>query len=941
MHLPRCSSLVAVLVTALTFSACADRPPGAEPDADAGDGAASPSAAATATDPALAAVGHHFAPGQVIVKLTRPIDPAAPLDLAGLTLRPLKPLPSGTWLMQLDAGHLARRADVAAATLDALDQLRADPAVEYAHENAAFALSLAPSDPEAHPVSGRQAWALHQANLYAAWDVTQGSTGVRIALIDSGRREHPDLVGRWAPGYDFIWDDADPTDDPATHPGGFDWAHGVHVAGIAGARANNATGGAGVCWNCPLVPLRVTPSFSTALNPIGIAYVAELELAVAWAAGPDGGPRRAEVINFSLNHQALTDCHDPLFTGFRQQVERAIARGVVVVSSAGNLPTQNGVTAPRVPATCPGVIAVIASAPGGTIPAYSARGAGTDLVAPGGGLDLEMHYGAGVGCPTSIYGDGTQGVFAPWSYRDGGPDLHCYRHLSGTSMAAPHVSGVVALMRSVNATLTPAQIEQYLLATARLDRVTCPAPGQCGAGMIDAHAAVLAARDGLGADLVITPTALAFPPTRLTTTSAPLALTVRNAAAGTLTAQLGAPPQRLLACAGGPCSCSSAAACTVSAGGGQQATLHVRYAPTAAGPFAANLTVQSNDPGEPSVVVPVTGIGTVSVASISPDVMHFGYVPVGTTAPAQTVTLVNAGTAPLTLTALSPTGHVGDYVITPVTPVPTTVAPGGSASVAVRCAPTSAGRKTIMLALVNDANVPGQPVDIRCEAVAPEARLIVAAPGPHFGGVPVGTAASRAVHVLNVSPGTTTLAFTLSRPAAPFRLTCTSGCACTTTACAGTVTSGQGGASLTLEYAPTAITSHAATLAFTSTAPTLPTASIATTGAGVAGRLEVLQPTSGALELTDGALTGSVIVRNPGALPVALGGWAVEPATKADDVFTVSGPKLASLAPGAVTSWSVTCAPTLRTGVHRGRLLLVVDSTKYNLVELVCRVGPS
>ncbi|MBE7453605.1 MAG: S8 family serine peptidase [Kofleriaceae bacterium] len=138
---------------------------------------------------------------------------------------------------------------------------------------------------------------------------------------------------------------------------------GVHVAGIAGARANNATGGAGVL-ELSARPAARDPVVQHRAQPDRDRLRRRAELAVAWAAGPDGGPRRAEVINFSLNHQTLTErhCHRSLFTGFRQQVERAIARGVVVVSSAGNLPTQNGVTAPRVPATCPGVIAVIASA---------------------------------------------------------------------------------------------------------------------------------------------------------------------------------------------------------------------------------------------------------------------------------------------------------------------------------------------------------------------------------------------------------------------------------------------------------------------------------------------------------------------------------------------------------------------------------------------------
>src|SRR5690606_17001073 len=172
------------------------------------------------------------------------------------------------------------------------------------------------------------------------------------------------------------------------------------------------------------------------------------------------------------------------------------------------------------------------------------------------------------------------------------------------------------------------------------------------------------------------------------------------------------------------------------------------------------------------------------------------------------------------------------YEITPPGPFPITVVPGAAAQFAVRCIPTSSGCKKLTLRLTNDANIQAAPVDVRCDGVLPDARLVVASPGPDFGLIQVGTTASRAVHVLNVSEGSTQLEFTLQRPAAPFDLTCTSGCTCTPLSCSGTVTSGGPSATLALTYAPTELGTHAATLAFVSNSPTLPHASIETSGSG-------------------------------------------------------------------------------------------------------------
>ena len=406
-----------------------------------------------------------FVAGEVIVKLHTPIDGTSPVEVAGQRLVPIVQLPSGSWLMRLD-DHLRRGravADLEADTLDALDALRVDPEVEFAHENARLEWSLAPNDP-LYPSQ----WHWAPSQVPQAWDRTTGSASVRIALIDTGRREHPDLAGRWDPGYDFVDNDGDPT-DPGT------WAHGIHVAGVAGARTNNSTGGAGLCWNCRLIPLRVTPT------------IAQAEQAIAWAAGPDGFPRRADIINMSFN-TSTGDCN--AFPGLRDAITRAGTRGLSVTASAGNHARTNG---PTVPATCPGAIAVAASGPDAVVAPYSNRGPGTDLVAPGGGGNGNTQYGAGIGCiadpnPNDPY-SGTIGVLSTWSIGNS----HCYRYLSGTSMSAPYVAGVIGLMRSARPSITVTEIEHDPRRTAQPTAINCGPAGACGAGLVNADAAVAAA----------------------------------------------------------------------------------------------------------------------------------------------------------------------------------------------------------------------------------------------------------------------------------------------------------------------------------------------------------------------------------------------------------------------------------------------------------------
>ncbi|AGP38734.1 S8 family serine peptidase [Sorangium cellulosum] len=309
-------------------------------------------------------------------------------------------------------------------------------------------------------------WHYPAIRLPEAWELTTGTPNVRIAILDTGRGVHPDLNGKWVPGLEY---DAVAQDANASNTG---WAHANHVAGIAGGSTNNAEGGAGVCWGCQLLNVDVANGdFPDLLN---------MPRAVRWAV--DNG---AQVINLSLGENLNVPCSDPRYSALRDALAFAASRNVTVVAAAGNLSRDFATT---VPAACPGVISVAAADHNNQLASYSNHGAVT-LAAPGGGgvFTTPNGFGAPIGCPEdylSRFTSDTVGVVSAWTTSNGTP---CYRYLSGTSMAAPHVAGVVGLMLSRNPNLTPAQIRQILQSTAQ------PMPscgGNCGAGLLDAAAAV-------------------------------------------------------------------------------------------------------------------------------------------------------------------------------------------------------------------------------------------------------------------------------------------------------------------------------------------------------------------------------------------------------------------------------------------------------------------
>jgi hypothetical protein len=279
-------------------------------------------------------------------------------------------------------------------------------------------------------------WGFDAIEADAAWNVTVGEATQRIGVVDTGtRRDHVDLEAKDVAGYDFVsspWDsgDGDGREGDYSDEGGQGEFHGTHVAGTILARANDGAGVPGLNWRARLVTVR-------ALGTSGSGTLLDIVEGSAWLAGidiegvPPVGPDRVGVINLSLG--ADRTCGE-----FEREVYgEIIDAGVVVVAAAGNDGNDIGTGAP---ANCPGVIAVGAVDASLELAPYSSFDERIDVLAPG--------------------GDDDDGILSC-----DGADPHGYQVLSGTSMAAPHVTGVVSLVQAVNPDLAPADVRSILRAS--------------------------------------------------------------------------------------------------------------------------------------------------------------------------------------------------------------------------------------------------------------------------------------------------------------------------------------------------------------------------------------------------------------------------------------------------------------------------------------------
>lgn len=308
--------------------------------------------------------------------------------------------------------------------------IEADPAVESAEPDQIVvgALAATPARPP-NDTNWNYQWGPRNIGVPGAWSQATGQ-GTVIGIADTGQINHPDLNAKTVPGYDFLSDtyhsrdgdgrDPNPQDQGDWSPGRPSWWHGSHVAGIAAAQTNNRMGIAGVAPDARIQHARV-------LGADGRGYVSDIADGVMWSAGiPVPG------VPVNRNPAAVVNLSEAWDAGscpavMQRAIDRMHAVNVPLVVAAGNAAKSANLASP---ANCPGAIVVGATSYRNQLTGYSNWGPMLDVVAPGGDAASPIW---------STVNTGTYSIGRP-SYGD----------LSGTSMAAPHVAGTIALMKERN-----------------------------------------------------------------------------------------------------------------------------------------------------------------------------------------------------------------------------------------------------------------------------------------------------------------------------------------------------------------------------------------------------------------------------------------------------------------------------------------------------------
>ena len=318
-----------------------------------------------------------------------------------------------------------------------LQELKRSPLrqdTEYIEANYLYHALEVPNDPEYS-----KQWNFRNINVEQAWDETKGD-GITVAVIDTGVSKVPDLkLTKFVKGYDFVNNKDDASDDNG---------HGTHVAGTIAQSTNNGYGVAGIAYQANIMPLKV-------LSGSGGGTIADIAEAIKFAADND-----ADVINMSLGGGGASNM-------IEEAIKYAHSKGVVIIAAAGN----EGRNSSSYPARYPNVMSVSATDAAGDKASYSNFGAGVDISAPGG----------------SETGKIIQNTVDPSSGES------VFVGFQGTSMAAPHVAGVAALVRATGVE-DPTEVVNILKQSSR--KVQEDHLNHFGAGHLDAGAAVKLALKG-------------------------------------------------------------------------------------------------------------------------------------------------------------------------------------------------------------------------------------------------------------------------------------------------------------------------------------------------------------------------------------------------------------------------------------------------------------
>jgi len=291
-----------------------------------------------------------------------------------------------------------------------------------------------------------QLWGMQMIHAPRAWDILTGSSGVTVAVLDTGVSNHPDLLGRIVAGYDFVQNDNDPSNDID--------GHGTHVSGTIAAQGDNSEGVVGVCWDgVKIMPIRV-------LGDTGSGTLDWILSGLDYAM-----THNVDVVNMSLG---FGPGDIPLL---QTKLKQLSTRGIILCAAAGNAYPPEEVGPPAKYDEC---ICVASVGSTEAIAYYSCYGPGyeVDIAAPGGDDNQ--------GLPGMILS-----TYVTWN---GNVPTFGYQYEEGTSMACPHVAGAAALLLSAG--IPPGEVRSRLQTTARRPQIGTMDKRKYGSGILDVAAAL-------------------------------------------------------------------------------------------------------------------------------------------------------------------------------------------------------------------------------------------------------------------------------------------------------------------------------------------------------------------------------------------------------------------------------------------------------------------